>query len=553
MEKIESHHESPKADLTSDLKAEEHSLEANDEKSREFATTSVDSGGDNVKKTKEPEVEEWEYVTGFKLVAVISVITLACFILLLDTSIVATAIPKITVDFHSLNDVGWYGSSYLLATCALTPMSGKIYARFSTKYMYMCFTALFSLGSLICALSNSSNMFIVGRAIAGIGGSGLINGSLTILSACVPLEKRPVYMGFLMSFAQLGIMLGPLIGGALTEHATWRWCFWINLPPSALTILIIFLIHVPDQTAKRAERTSIIDTLMLLDVPGFLLFAPTSIMFLLALEWGGTKYPWGSATIIGLFCGAAGNLAIFMAWEYKRGDDAMIPWSMIRQKVVACSCGVNFFFFAGQIILSYYLAQYFQAVRGVSPTLSGVYLLPGIMSQMVLAIVSGVLVSKLGYYLPWSVASGVLATISYGLISTFDPDSSTGMWALLAIQNSVPQQDKIPIGMALVTFSQMFGGALFLSFAQTGFSSAMQNTLKEFAPEVSASTIANAGALGFRAVVPPSSVAGVIQAYNNSINQVFYIAAGCGVGSFLLSFGMGMKSIKKAKVVEPAA
>lgn len=130
---------------------------------------------------------------------------------------------------------------------------------------------------------------------------------------------------------------------------------------------------------------------MLLDIPGFLIFAPSSIMVLLALQWGGTRYAWGSATIIGLFCGSAGTFAIFMAWEYKRGDDAMVPWPMIRQKIVACAMGVNFFFFGGQIILSYYLAQYFQAVRGVSPTLSGVYLLPGILSQMLLAIISGVL------------------------------------------------------------------------------------------------------------------------------------------------------------------
>lgn len=251
--------------------------------------------------------------------------------------------------------------------------------------------AIFSLGSLICALANSSKMLIVGRAIAGMGGSGLINGSLTIIAACVPLQKRAVYMGFLMSFVQLGIMLGPLVGGALTEHASWRWCFWINLPPAAITIAFLLIIHIPDRTKKRTERTSVIDTVMLLDIPGFLIFAPASIMVLLALQWGGTKYAWDSAMVIGLFCGSAGTLAVFMVWEYKRGEDAMVPWSMIRQQIVACACGVNLFFFGGQIIMSYYLAQYFQAVRGVSPTLSGVYLLPGILSQMLMAIVSGIL------------------------------------------------------------------------------------------------------------------------------------------------------------------
>lgn len=198
-----------------------------------------------------------------------------------------------------------------------------------------------------------------------------------------------------------------------------------------------------------------------------------------------------------------------------------------------------------------------------------------------------IVVGKLGYYLPWSVASGALATVSYGLIATYKPDSSTGIWvgyqiiggigrgcgmqmvshftpstlysaktkmqSLLAIQNSIPQQDKIPIGMALVSFSQMFGGALFLTFAQTGFSSGMRNTLKKFAPEISALTIEKAGAIGFRIAIPQSSIPGVVQSYNNSINQVFYIAVGCGFASFALAWGIGWKSVKKAKVVEPAA
>lgn len=194
-----------------------------------------------------------------------------------------------------------------------------------------------------------------------------------------------------MSFVQLGIMLGPLVGGALTEYASWRWCFWINLPPSAITIGFLLVIHIPDRTKQRTERTSITDTLMLLDFPGFLIFAPSAIMVLLALQWGGTQYAWGSATVIGLFCGSAATFAIFMVWEYKRGDDAMVPWPMIRQQIVACACGVNFFFFSAQMIMSYYLAQYFQAVRGDSPTMSGVYLLPGILSQMFMAIVSGIL------------------------------------------------------------------------------------------------------------------------------------------------------------------
>jgi hypothetical protein len=130
---------------------------------------------------------------------------------------------------------------------------------------------------------------------------------------------------------------------------------------------------------------------MELDIPGFFLFAPTTIMLLLALQWGGTKYAWSSATIIGLFCGFAANAVVFCIWEKTRGDMAMIPWSMIKQRVVWSSCIVMLFFFGAQLIISYYLAIYFQAVKGVSPTTSGVNFLPSILSQMFMAITSGVL------------------------------------------------------------------------------------------------------------------------------------------------------------------
>ncbi|KAH7310218.1 MFS multidrug transporter [Rhexocercosporidium sp. MPI-PUGE-AT-0058] len=513
--------------------------------------------------------EEWEYVTGWRLYVVIGIVALASFLMLLDTSIIVTAIPRITSDFHSLGDVGWYGSSYLLASCALLPSTGRIYSQFNSKYTFVSFLALFELGSLICALSNSSNMLIVGRAIAGMGGSGLSNGGLTIISACVPLQKRAAYLGFLMSFAQLGILFGPLIGGALTEHATWRWCFWINLPCGGVVAGFLLMIAIPDRNAKSTDKVTVKSLLKSLDLLGFALFAPTAIMFLLALEWGGTKYAWDSATVIGLFCGAAGTLPLFCFWEYRKGEGAMIPWPMVKQRVVWSSCLTMICFFGNQLITSYYLAIYFQAVRGVAPTLSGVYVLPGILSQMFAAMFSGVLVGRLGYYLPWSIGSSILAAISSGLISTYNPNTSTGIWIgyqiiggfgrgcglqmpVVAIQNTIPASQN-SVGMSLVAFSQTFGGAIFLSVAQTGFGSALRDALHKHAPEVSPAVVAQAGATGFRAVIAKASIPGVIEAYSTAVAHAFYIASGASVACFVFAWGMGWKSIKKAKVAEPAS
>lgn len=138
-------------------------------------------------------------------------------------------------------------------------------------------------------------------------------------------------------------------------------------------------------------NSSLLTTLKKLDLLGFVLFAPAAIQLLLALEWGGTSYPWDNAKIIGLFCGCAGTFCVFLAWQYHMGDDAMIPLSIVRKRIVWCSCVVMFFSFASTLITSYYLPIYFQAVRGATPTMSGVYLLPLILSQMLFAVVSGFL------------------------------------------------------------------------------------------------------------------------------------------------------------------
>jgi hypothetical protein len=168
--------------------------------------------------------------------------------------------------------------------------------------------------------------------------------------------------------------------------------FYINLPVGAVSAILLFVIHIPDRLDKSEnEKNTVLSTVSKLDIGGFCLFAPCSIMFLMALEWGGTKYAWNSAMIIGLLCGSAGILAIFAVWEYRRGDEAMIPYSMLRKREVWSSCLVIALFFGSLIVSTYYLPIYFQAVKGVNPSPSGVFILPGILSQMLMSVVSGVL------------------------------------------------------------------------------------------------------------------------------------------------------------------
>ncbi|KAJ5712523.1 MFS general substrate transporter [Penicillium malachiteum] len=375
---------------------------------------------------------EIQYLTGTKLTLVIIAVIAIALLVMLDMSIVAT-------------------------------------------YIYITFITLFELGSLICGVATSSNMFIVGRAIAGMGSAGVANGALTILCASVPLVKRPLYFGIVGSCSQIGVVVSPLIDGALTEYATWRWCFYINLPIGGLA--------------------------------GFLLLAPTLVMFLLALEWGGSTYLWNTAMIIGLFCGSAGSLILFLIWEYKKGDTAMIPLKMIQQRVFYCSSLTSFFLYANSLTTSYYLAIYFQGVRGKSPMLSGVYMLPGVIAQMASGFLSGLMVTRIGYYLPPTVIGTSLCAVGAGLIT---------------VQNNLAPS-KIAVSMAFLYFCQTFGGALWLSFASTLFNNGLTKLLPIYAPDVSVAKVISAGVSGIRYVVPHSSVDGVVLAYNDAVHDESYL------------------------------
>ncbi|KAJ5719974.1 hypothetical protein N7493_006852 [Penicillium malachiteum] len=179
----------------------------------------------------------------------------------------------------------------MFTSSALQPATGKLYAHFSIKYTYISFIRLFELGSLICGVATSSNMFIVGRVVAGMGSAGVGNGALTIVSAMVPLEKRALYFSNTASFGQLGVVFGPLIGGALTEYTTWRWCFYLNLPIGGFAVAALLWVAVPKLNRENPKRMGFVSLFHELDIMGCLLFSPTMIMFLLALQWDGSTYP----------------------------------------------------------------------------------------------------------------------------------------------------------------------------------------------------------------------------------------------------------------------
>lgn len=203
---------------------------------------------------------------------------------------------------------------------------------------------LFEVGSLLCGVSTSSNMLIVGRAVAGMGGSGLQNGGLTIINAAAPMPKRPTLLGAVFGFGQLGLIAGPLVGGLLTQYASWRWCFYINLPIGAVVAALLIFLRIPDQILKQPPRKVLPTLHKKLDLVGFALFAPASIMVLLAVQWGGNQYEWNSSIVIGVLVGGVAAAGVWAVWNYFKQDAALIPFPMVRKRHVWTSCLVGGFF-----------------------------------------------------------------------------------------------------------------------------------------------------------------------------------------------------------------
>ncbi|KAH7357209.1 major facilitator superfamily transporter [Rhexocercosporidium sp. MPI-PUGE-AT-0058] len=509
--------------------------------------------------------EDVVYPTGFRIVAIMIGLGLAVFCVSIDNTIITTAIPTITNDFEALSDVGWYGSAYLLTFCAFNLFFGRLYQRFSVKWTFLTCLALFEIGSLICGVAPNSTTLIVGRAFAGVGSSGLFSGALIILAHATPLEKRPVYTGLIAGIYGIASVVGPLLGGAFTDHATWRWSFYINLPIGAITAFtIIFFFASPPSQMTPDPNATWGQKIMQFDPIGTLLFLPSVVCVLLALQWGGTKYPWSDGRIIALFVLFAVLLIAFIGVQYWAGENATVPLRIIKQRSIASAAYFSLCVGAAFFITVFYLPIWFQAVRDDNATESGINTLPMMISFTLGAIVGGGVVTTYGYYTPFLYALVVIASIGAGLLTTFTVGISIGKWigyqiilgwgigigmqqTLVAAQAVLPLVD-VPVGTAVVIFSQMFGGSLFVSVAQNVFTNKLVEGLETVENlGIDPRSVISTGATEIAKLITDSAVLDQVKVvYNDAIVWTFRVALIMICLSLFGAVFMEWKSVKKA-------
>lgn len=497
-----------------------------------------------------------------KVIVIMACLVTVLFLVALDRLIIGVAIPKITDEFQSLGDVGWYASSYLLTSCAFMLLLGRVYAFYNPKTVYLCSLVVFEIGSAVCGAAQNSNMLIVGRALAGLGNAGLFQGAVIIIVYIIPLHKRPQYMGLLGMVFGIASAVGPLLGGAFTDGPGWRWCFYINLPFGGVVLLaLVYFLHIPEDMVNK-ERTTLKEKIVRLDPIGTFFFLPSIICLLLALQWGGVTYDWSDGRIIALLVLFGVLLIAFILVQAWKKDNATVPPRIFLNRSILAGSWFSFCNGGSMQTVFYFLPLWFQAIKGVTAVKSGIMNLPMVLGVVIASIMAGLLTRKLGYYAPWMLLSSILTPIGAGLISAFTPHTGHTKWigyqALFGLglgagsqQPSVAAQTvlarkDVSTGAALMMFFQILGGAVFTSVGNNLFDSRLQRDLADM-PGIDVGSVASAGATALRSMVPATLLPEVLLGYNDALRNVFHLATALSALCVFGALAIEWKSVKKGQ------
>ncbi|RDA82557.1 hypothetical protein CP532_2932 [Ophiocordyceps camponoti-leonardi (nom. inval.)] len=496
------------------------------------------------------DAQETEYPSGFKLWIMIAALVSSIFLIALDMAshgltIVATAVPAITDEFHGLQDVAWYGAIFFMTAGGFQSTWGKTYKSFPLKMGFLTAIFIFEVGSLICGVAPSSSVFIVGRAIAGVGAAGVGSGSYTLVAFIAEPRKRAAYTGLLGAIFGIGSVLGPLLGGVFSSRSTWRWCFYINLPIGVLPVLTI---------TATPQKMPLKEKLLQMDPLGTCLLMGAIITYLMAVHYGGQIYPWSSSLVVGLLVGSFLLSIAFGLCEYWQGDRAIVIPRLFKQRRIGLSALYSILQSGAFFSMIYYLPLYFQAIRGSDAVLSGVQNLPFILAAMLGALGAGIFISSTGMATLVMVGGAAIGTLGCGLCYLFDLNTSTGTWIGFQIiagvslggalqipvivgQVSVQPEDLSSATSMMLCF-QTLGGAIWTSAAQSAFVNRMIVAVPTLAPGVDPMRVVATGAGQLRNVFRAHQLIGVIAAYLDGIRTAFILScaavgAACVLGVFL--------------------
>ncbi|OBI22189.1 MDR family MFS transporter [Mycobacterium sp. E2497] len=457
----------------------------------------------------------------------------------LDQTIVATALPTIVANLGGAGHQSWVVTSYLLASTIATALVGKFGDLFGRKRVFQAAVVFFIAGSVLCGLSSSMGMLVAARALQGIGGGGLMVTAMALIGEVIPLRDRGRYQGAMGAVFGVTTVIGPLLGGYFTDHFTWRWAFWINVPIS----VVVFFVAAAAIPALSDRTKPVIDYI------GIVFVGLGAAGLTLATSWGGTTYPWGSPTIIGLFVGSVIALCVF-AWVESRAAAPILPTRLFGSPVFTVCCVLSFVVGFAMLGALTFLPTYMQFVDGVSATTSGLRTLPMVIGMLTTSMGSGVIVGRTGRYKLFPVAGTAVMAVAFFLMSRMDPSTSVFVQSLflvilgagigmcmqtlvLIVQNTVGFDD-LGVATSGVTFFRTIGS----SFGAAIFGSLFTNFLhNRIGPAMAASRAPAAAAASPEALhrLPRQAAAPIVSAYSESLTHVFLWAVPVALAGFVLA------------------
>ncbi|THH27805.1 hypothetical protein EUX98_g6383 [Antrodiella citrinella] len=423
-----------------------------------------------------------------KVVVVFASLSVCILVSTLDSTISATALPTISKAFNAGSVASWIPSAYLLTSTAFQPLYGRFSDIFGRKATICLAMLIFMLGSFLAGLSHSIMQLIICRGIAGAGGGGIVSIVQIVMSDVITLRERGKYQGIIGGVNALGFSIGPLIGGALAEKTSWRWCFWITLPVSVTAMVVVVLV-LPLKSVQGNFRGK----LLVVDYLGVLLTLAGCTLVLLPLIWGGVTFPWSSPVVLAPLCSGAVVVGLFCCWEWKGARLPIVPMYIFKQVTVT---GVYITMFINGVIFYsslFYIPQFFQVALAYSPIRSGIFLLPVLVTQTLASFIAGQIVSRTGHYRRtihsgfaiWAIGCGCLSTITATtpkvLIVVFMLLTGTGAGQTLqtttvAAQASVPRRD-MSVVTAVRNFVRLLGGTLALALGATIINNSLRRSM----------------------------------------------------------------------------